>query len=144
MTPFSYGPQGVYIIDSCLQRLLAENEDDHDLDYALFSTMLDIVENEEDHFSDGVYDDDCYLKLKIFTEFILVPFVACSLIVQDFPSLDLRGAIFERNSSHEYGGQDAYIRRRCENSATTNGNLTKTRLFPAQSWAIQQASKVVQ
>ncbi|KAJ7818436.1 hypothetical protein B0H14DRAFT_2601311 [Mycena olivaceomarginata] len=36
-------------------------------------------------------------------DFVLVPFVAVSLITDDFPGFDLQDAIFKCNNSHEFG-----------------------------------------
>ncbi|KAJ7268725.1 hypothetical protein B0H12DRAFT_63761 [Mycena haematopus] len=47
-------------------------------------------------------DSHCF-KLKVFAEFILVPFVVCFLITQDNPDLDIRGAVSERNISRQFG-----------------------------------------
>ncbi|KAJ7271371.1 hypothetical protein B0H12DRAFT_731303 [Mycena haematopus] len=78
--------------------------DGETLAYKYFSgKKFTIVEWDEEHFRNACYDDDHYLKLKLFVEFILVPFVACSLIAQDFLDFNLQDAIFERNNSREFG-----------------------------------------
>ncbi|KAJ7938064.1 hypothetical protein B0H13DRAFT_2302159 [Mycena leptocephala] len=99
----SYGPQGAWVIYSSLLRLIAENEESYNLEQSLFNTIGSIIADDEEHFPDLVYDDDCSLSLKDFTEFVLVPFVAVSLIADDVTGFDIQDAIFERNNSHEFG-----------------------------------------
>ncbi|KAJ7891734.1 hypothetical protein B0H13DRAFT_1887051 [Mycena leptocephala] len=101
--PHSYGPQGSWVMYSSLLRLIAENEDDYDLEQSLFNTIGSIIADDKEHFPDFIYDDDCCLSLKDFIDFVLVPFVAVSLIADDVPGFDLQDAIFERNNSHEFG-----------------------------------------
>ncbi|KAJ7113488.1 hypothetical protein C8R44DRAFT_733176 [Mycena epipterygia] len=103
-----YGSQGEFIINSCLMRLVAENEDEHQLEQSLCSTLHHIItETKEDLF--GSYDDNSssnYLTVKDFIEFVLVPFVAISLIDENMPGYNgtgLQDAIFERNNSNEFG-----------------------------------------
>ncbi|KAF8208940.1 hypothetical protein K438DRAFT_1813199, partial [Mycena galopus ATCC 62051] len=98
-----YGLQGQMIMFSCLLRFVAENEDEHDLENALFSTMFTIIgDDEDDQFDDlhTLYEDSCCLRMKDFVDFVLVPFVATFLISQDLPTQD---ASFEKESSTEYG-----------------------------------------
>ncbi|KAF8127808.1 hypothetical protein K438DRAFT_1888848 [Mycena galopus ATCC 62051] len=98
-----YGPQGQMIMFSCLLCFVAENEDEHDLENALFSTMFTIIgDDEDDQFDDlhTLYEDSCCLCMKDFVDFVLVPFVATFLISQDLPTQDAR---FEKDSSTKYG-----------------------------------------
>ncbi|KAF8218209.1 hypothetical protein K438DRAFT_1796499 [Mycena galopus ATCC 62051] len=98
-----YGPQGQMIIFSYLLRFVAANEDVHDLENSLFSTMFTIIgDDEDDQFDDlhTLYDDSCCLRMEDFVDFVLVPFVATFLIAQDLPTQD---ASFEKESSAEYG-----------------------------------------
>ncbi|KAJ7671303.1 hypothetical protein DFH06DRAFT_1365968 [Mycena polygramma] len=104
-----YGPQGEFVIYSSLLRLLSEfDEDSQALEIELSFTLHSLVVGgaDRDQFA---YDDDQitaanYLCLDDFIRFILVPFVASSLILEDQPSLlTLQGAIFEKMNSQEYG-----------------------------------------
>jgi hypothetical protein len=107
MSLCSFGPQGAFVIESCLRRFVAENEEDHDLETSLFNTIYSIINESPERYGDGYYDDSedsKYFKINDFIAFVLVPFVAVSLIVEDYaPRLDFQGALFERNSSIEFG-----------------------------------------
>lgn len=90
-------------------RLVAENEDRHQLEQSLCSTIHHIItETKEDLFEP--YDDNSssnYLTVQDFIEFVLVPFVAISLIEERMPGYNpdsgFQDAIFERNNSNEFG-----------------------------------------
>ncbi|KAF8184043.1 hypothetical protein K438DRAFT_1937342 [Mycena galopus ATCC 62051] len=70
-----YGPQGQMIIFSCLLRFVAANEEVHDLENSLFSTMFTIIgDDEDDKFDDlhTLYDDSCCLRMEDFVDFIFL------------------------------------------------------------------------
>ncbi|KAJ7786738.1 hypothetical protein B0H14DRAFT_3506468 [Mycena olivaceomarginata] len=102
-----FGPQGAFVIESCLRRLVAENEEEHDLETSLFNTIYSIIHKSPGRYGDDYYDDSDdskYLKINDFIAFVLVPFVAVALIVEDYaPRLDFQDALFERNNSIEFG-----------------------------------------
>lgn len=101
----SYGPQGEFIIFSSLMRVFAENDEEHKLEDMLFSTLHTVITTDDEHFRD--YDENAassYLTVKDFTRFVLVPFVAASLILEDLPGLEnIQDATFERDNSNEFG-----------------------------------------
>ncbi|KAJ7333273.1 hypothetical protein DFH08DRAFT_814387 [Mycena albidolilacea] len=103
----SFSPQGAFVIESCLRSFIAENEEDHDLETSLFNTIYSIINESPERYGDGYYDDSDnskYFKINDFIAFVLVPFVAVSFFVEDYaPRLDFQGALFERNSSIEFG-----------------------------------------
>jgi hypothetical protein len=84
-------------------RLVAENEDKHQLEQSLFDTIHYLITADQENFEGYAYDDSNCLTMRDFTDFILVPFVACSLIAEDIPDFTLQDSIFERNNSMEYG-----------------------------------------
>ncbi|KAJ7811687.1 hypothetical protein B0H14DRAFT_2606405 [Mycena olivaceomarginata] len=86
---------------------VAENEEEHDLETSLFNTIYSIIDKFPGRYGDEYYDDSDdskYLKINDFIAFVLVPFVAVALIVEDYaPRLDFQDALFERNNSIEFG-----------------------------------------
>ncbi|KAJ7805956.1 hypothetical protein B0H14DRAFT_3882593 [Mycena olivaceomarginata] len=102
-----FGPQGAFVIESCLRHLVAENEEEHDLETSLFNTIYSIIDKSPGRYGDNYYDDSHdskYLKINDFIAFVLVPFVAVTLIVEDHaPRLDFQDALFEQNNSIEFG-----------------------------------------
>ncbi|KAJ7809798.1 hypothetical protein B0H14DRAFT_3758866 [Mycena olivaceomarginata] len=102
-----FGPQGAFVIESCLRRLVAENEEEHDLETSLFNTIYSIIDKSPGRYGDDYYDDSDdskYLKINDFIAFVLVPFVAVALIVEDYaPRLDFQDALFEQKNSIEFG-----------------------------------------
>ncbi|KAJ7506364.1 hypothetical protein B0H11DRAFT_1973713 [Mycena galericulata] len=102
-----YGPQGEFVIYSCLMRIVVEIDDDDEQELAdtLFSTLHAIITSDNDHFLD--YNDNAssqYLTVEDFTRFVLVPFIAVSLIREDLAAVEtFQEGLFERNNSNEYG-----------------------------------------
>ncbi|KAJ7677015.1 hypothetical protein DFH06DRAFT_1122292 [Mycena polygramma] len=104
-----YGPQGEFLIYSCVLRLLSElDKDDDTLEVRLTSTIQAIVvegvDRENFHYDDNDILTANYLCLDDFIRFILVPYVASALILEDQHWLQtLQDASFERTNSQEYG-----------------------------------------
>ncbi|KAJ7225214.1 hypothetical protein C8J57DRAFT_1535471, partial [Mycena rebaudengoi] len=97
-----FGPQGEFVIYSCLMKLLAEVEfgDSQDLDHSLCSTIHLIVSEDSRYECDVT---SSFLTVDDFTRFILVPFTAILLITEDLSFDDFQSALFERNASNEFG-----------------------------------------
>ncbi|KAJ7173921.1 hypothetical protein C8R43DRAFT_943564 [Mycena crocata] len=103
-----YGPQGEFIIYSCLMRLVAQLQEEHSLEDDLFSTIHKLVTEGEDNAL-FTYDNDDelassnYLSIDDFIRFILVPFTAATLIMEDLHYDTLQDGIFARDNSNDYG-----------------------------------------
>ncbi|KAJ7456025.1 hypothetical protein B0H11DRAFT_2244366 [Mycena galericulata] len=88
-------------------RIVVEIDDDDEQELAdtLFSTLHAIITSDNDHFLD--YNDNAssqYLTVEDFTRFVLVPFIAVSLIHEDLAAVEtFQEGLFERNNSNEYG-----------------------------------------
>ncbi|KAJ7237963.1 hypothetical protein C8J57DRAFT_1727728 [Mycena rebaudengoi] len=97
-----FGPQGEFVIYSCLMKLLAEAElgHDEDLDNLLCSTIQSVV-SEDARYKYDVTSN--FLTVDDFTRFILVPLTAILLITHDLSFDDFQSALFERNASNEFG-----------------------------------------
>ena len=82
-----------------------ESNQEHRLEQAVLETLHDLIATGPDSKRFDTYDPTSnLLSLADFTAFILVPFAATALILQDIPGLDtLPNAISERNNSKEYG-----------------------------------------
>ncbi|KAJ7042029.1 hypothetical protein C8F04DRAFT_1252502 [Mycena alexandri] len=105
-----FGPQGQFIIESCLLRMVEELKLEHnDLEAKLLVTLHTAITagKNSEQFE---YDEDSdlaasnYLSLRDFSDYVLLPFVSSSLILQDLPGLEtLQDAIFEKRSSTGFG-----------------------------------------
>ncbi|KAJ7803587.1 hypothetical protein B0H14DRAFT_2613202 [Mycena olivaceomarginata] len=84
-------------------RIFTENEEEHDLETLLFNTIYSIIDKSPGRYGDDYYDDSDdskYLRINDFITFVLVPFVAVTLIVEDYAlRLDFQDALFERQST---------------------------------------------
>ncbi|KAJ7028200.1 hypothetical protein C8F04DRAFT_1237718 [Mycena alexandri] len=105
-----FGPQGQFIIESCLRRMVEELKLEHDdLEEKLFITLHTVVtkgKNSEqlEYDNDSELAASNYLSLKDFSDYVLLPFVSSALILQDLPGLEtLQDAIFEKRASGEFG-----------------------------------------
>ncbi|KAJ6582046.1 hypothetical protein B0H19DRAFT_1252188 [Mycena capillaripes] len=101
-----YGPQGELVIYSCLLRLISEFDRDKDqLEQELYSTLHAVVTAYDSQFDwDDTLATSNYLSLDDFTHFILVPFTAASLILDDRPAIStLQDATFEKTNCSEFG-----------------------------------------
>ncbi|KAJ6457508.1 hypothetical protein C8R47DRAFT_1247231 [Mycena vitilis] len=104
-----YGPQGEFLIYSCLLRLLSELDEDEDLlevrlTATIHAIVVEGVDSESFHYDDNDILTANYLCPDDFIRFILVPYVASALILEDQHWLqNLQDASFERQNSQEYG-----------------------------------------
>ncbi|KAJ7818109.1 hypothetical protein B0H14DRAFT_2601533 [Mycena olivaceomarginata] len=108
-------------------RLVAENEEKHQLEQTLFNTIHSLITADHENFQDYDYDDSNCLTMQDFTDFVLVPFVACSLIAEDIPDFTLQDSIFERNNSTEYGDAVHEVHRQ---NLQAIRSLERNREFP--------------
>ncbi|KAJ7029535.1 hypothetical protein C8F04DRAFT_1264801 [Mycena alexandri] len=104
-----FGPQGKFVIVSCLLRMLEELKlHNDDLEQTLFVTLHTVITHGKSCKQLDYDDDDLatsnYLTLEDFTDYILLPFVSSSLISEDLPGFEtLLDAFYEKQHSHEYG-----------------------------------------
>ncbi|KAK6988355.1 hypothetical protein R3P38DRAFT_3228922 [Favolaschia claudopus] len=98
-----YGPQGVYLITSCLRRFISTIADRMNLEVMLYRTVDSIVANDEVNFDYNDFASANHISLQDFVDWILVPYAATRLIMQDLRYDDYDNASLERFSSKEYG-----------------------------------------
>ncbi|KAJ7756197.1 hypothetical protein B0H16DRAFT_1538985 [Mycena metata] len=104
-----FGPQGEFVITSCLLRMVEELKlEDDDLDQTLFTTLHHVItigkSSEQLECDDEELATSNYLTLDDFTHYVLLPFVTSALILQDLPHIDtLQDALFEKKASAEFG-----------------------------------------
>ncbi|KAJ6498414.1 hypothetical protein C8R47DRAFT_1259946 [Mycena vitilis] len=104
-----YGPQGEFLIYSCLLRLLSELDEDEDLlevrlTATIHAIVVEGVDSESFHYDENDILTANYLCPEDFIRFILVPYIASALILEDQHWLQsLQDASFERLNSQEYG-----------------------------------------
>ncbi|KAJ7667304.1 hypothetical protein B0H17DRAFT_1142793 [Mycena rosella] len=96
---------GEIVIYSTLKLIIAETEEYTNLSQRLFTNLDRLIKTGPDKAKFDEYDVTSNLiTLKDFTHFILLPWVATSLILQDIPGLDdMTTATFERENSKEFG-----------------------------------------
>ncbi|KAJ7732528.1 hypothetical protein B0H16DRAFT_1580943 [Mycena metata] len=103
-----FGPQGEFVITSCLLRMVEELKlEDDDLDQTLFTTLHHVIttgkSSEQLEYDDEELATSNYLTLDDFTHYVLLPFVTSALILQDLPHIDtLQDALFEKKASAEF------------------------------------------
>ncbi|KAJ6561807.1 hypothetical protein B0H19DRAFT_1287137 [Mycena capillaripes] len=93
-------------IYSCLLQLISEfDEDKEELEQDLFSTLQAVITANDSQFDwDETLAASNYLSLDDFTRFILVPFTAVFLILEDQPALlTFQDATFEKTNSSKFG-----------------------------------------
>ncbi|KAJ7688853.1 hypothetical protein B0H17DRAFT_1135391 [Mycena rosella] len=102
-----YGPKGEIVISSTLALLVAETDENVDLTQHLLENVDRLIKHGRDKDKFDQYDYDVtsnLMSMKHFTEFILVPWAATSLILQDIPDLNgMLDATLERENSKEFG-----------------------------------------
>ncbi|KAK7063491.1 hypothetical protein R3P38DRAFT_2492748, partial [Favolaschia claudopus] len=98
-----YGPQGVYLITSCLRRFISTITDRMNLEVMLYNTVDNIVAHDEVNFNYNDFASANHISLQDFVDWILVPYAATRLIMQDLGYDNYDNASFERLSSKEYG-----------------------------------------
>ncbi|KAJ7687258.1 hypothetical protein B0H17DRAFT_1136384 [Mycena rosella] len=102
-----YGPKGEIVISSTLALLVAETDENVDLTQHLLKNVDRLIKHGRDKDKFDQYDygvTSNLMSMKHFTEFILVPWAATSLILQDIPDLNrMLDATFERENSKEFG-----------------------------------------
>ncbi|KAJ6495032.1 hypothetical protein C8R45DRAFT_1133187 [Mycena sanguinolenta] len=96
---YSYGVKGAFLINSTIQRALADDE--NALGYALYDTLHRFICDDCERHDE--YDADSHLiDLNAFIFFVLTPFAAALLIAVDL-NVDLDEAEDIRDASNEYG-----------------------------------------
>ncbi|KAK7029271.1 hypothetical protein R3P38DRAFT_3189601 [Favolaschia claudopus] len=98
-----YGPQGVYLITSCLRHYVSTVADHMNLEVMLYKTMDSIVLHDEDHFDYGNFTSANHMSLQDFVDYVLVPYSATRLIMEDLSYDSYDNASMERFNSKEYG-----------------------------------------
>jgi hypothetical protein len=87
-----------------LTRIIAKNEEEYDLEQAIFETVSSIINGPDDKNYDEYVPPSNLLSLADFTGSILVAFAAISLIQLDLPGLDsFEDVKFERKDSKQFG-----------------------------------------
>ncbi|KAJ7938614.1 hypothetical protein B0H13DRAFT_1851559 [Mycena leptocephala] len=104
----NYGPQGEFVIYSCLLRLIAELDMNEERLEDFCSNLHTFVTEGNSHEQFDYENNDLatsnYLTLDDFMHFLVLPFVVVSLILEDQPGLDsFYDALFEKTNSNEYG-----------------------------------------
>ncbi|KAK7015223.1 hypothetical protein R3P38DRAFT_2786753 [Favolaschia claudopus] len=98
-----YRPQGVYLITSCLRHYVSTVADHMNLEVMLYKTMDSIVLHDEDHFDYGDFTSANHMSLQDFVDYVLVPYAATRLIMEDLSYDSYDNASLERFNSKEYG-----------------------------------------
>ncbi|KAK7034881.1 hypothetical protein R3P38DRAFT_2771944 [Favolaschia claudopus] len=98
-----YGPQGMYLITSCLRRFISTITDRLNLEVMLYNTVDNIVAHDEVNFNYNDFASANHISLEDFVDWVLVPYAATRLIMEDFGYDNYDNASLERLTSKEYG-----------------------------------------
>ncbi|KAK6984359.1 hypothetical protein R3P38DRAFT_2806555 [Favolaschia claudopus] len=103
LIPVTFG-HDEYLITSCLRRFISTITDPLNLEVMLYNTVDNIVAHDEVNFNYNDFASANHISLEDFVDWILVPYAATRLIMEDLGYDNYDNASLERlTSTEEYG-----------------------------------------